>query len=168
MSYQRHFKLTDDLIVHLDQVLLKPVDPFLESRYTGFLAVSAVTVFELTVKSIFLDFADSKHVILKNFCSEFFSRINGRIGMDSITKEYLQKFGQKYLKRFKTRIDRIDREYLRSRRMSVKNSYSNLITWRNAFAHEGNLPQQATYAEVKEAYQAGKLVMDCLAGCMKR
>ena len=47
-------------------------------------------------------------------------------------------------------------------------SYSNIIIWRNTFAHEGKLNTTATYAEVIQAYQDGKEVIHSLADAMTR
>lgn len=168
MAYSDHFKLTDDLILHLDPILAAISDPFIESRYTGFLAVSGVTVLELALKNIFCDFADAKHPVLGNFCSQYFERINGRVGLKPIKDDYLAKFGSKYQKRFEDRVEKLERQHLRTAGTSIKASYGNLITWRNSFAHEGIVPANASYREVKRAYDCGKEVMHCLAGCMRR
>jgi hypothetical protein len=168
MAYSDHFKLTDDLILHLDPVLAALSDPFIESRYTGFLAVSGVTVLELALKTIFCDFADAKHPVLGNFCSQYFERINGRIGLKPIKDDYLAKFGSKYQTRFENRIEKLEKQSLRAAGASIRSSYGNLITWRNSFAHEGIVPVNASYNEVKRAYDCGKQVMHCLAGCMRR
>jgi hypothetical protein len=168
MPYSDHFRLTDDLIQHLDPILAGLNDPFIESRYTGFLAVSSVAVLELAMKTIFLDFANAKHKVLANFCGQFFERINGRIGLKTIKDDYVTKFGSKYEARFSKALEKLERQELNTNRVSVKASYGNLLTWRNAFAHEGNVSANASYAEVKRAFGCGKQVMDCLASCMRR
>lgn len=168
MAYSDHFKLTDDLIMHLDPVLAALSNPFIESRYTGFLAVSSVTVLELALKNIFCDFASVKHPVLGNFCSQYFDRINGKIGLKPIKEDYLAKFGSKYQKRFQDKIEKLERNYLRTAGASIKASYGNLITWRNSFAHEGIVPANASYLEVKRAYVCGKEIMRCLDECMRR
>ena len=168
MPYSDHFKLTDDLIQHLDPILAGLNDPFIESRYTGFLAVSSVTVLELAMKAIFSEFASAKHKVLGTFTSQYFDRINGRIGLDVIKRDYLSKFGSKYRLRFERALDRLEREHLRAAGSSIKASYGNLLTWRHEFAHEGHVPANASYAEVKRAYECGKGVMNCLAACMRR
>lgn len=168
MPYTDHFKLADDLIQHLDFTLVGLNDPFIESRYTGFLAVSSVTVLELSIKTIFQDFSDAKHKVLGVFCEKYFKRLNGRIGLDQITGDYLSRFGAKYQMRFKKRLEQIEREQLQLAGSSVKASYGNLLTWRHEFAHQGVVPTNATYLEVKRAYGYGKDVMNCLAGCMRR
>ena len=168
MPYSDHFRLTDDLIQHLDLVLTGLNDPFIESRYTGFLAVSSVTVLELAMKSVFLDFSASKHKVLANFCGEHFDQINGRIRLAHIQDDYLKRFGRKYQDRFARTLDKLERHELKTSGISIKSSYGNLITWRNEFAHQGNVPANASYDEVKRAYSCGKQVMHCLAGCMRR
>lgn len=164
--YTDHFQLNDDLIQHLDQVLVQNRDPFVERRYVGFLAVSSVTVLELCVKSIFNDFAATQHPVLSTFCATHFNRINGRIGLKPIREEYLPHFGSIYVDQFKAEVDWLDEQGLLDLRMSFKGDYSNLITWRNEFTHGGHLPTNATYRDVKRAYQSGKAIMHCLAAAL--
>lgn len=168
MPYSDYFKLADDLIAHLDPVLAALNDPFIESRYTGFLAVSSTTVLELAMKDIFYEFSAKKNKVFGNFCGAVFDRINGRIAMQTIEDEYLIKFGMKYKQRFIRAMDKIEKSTLATTGSSVRASYGNLLTWRNEFAHGGNVPRNASYAEVKRSYLCGKEVMHCLATCMKR
>src|ERR1017187_9216937 len=128
MPYTDHFKLTDDLIQHLDPILAGLNNPFIESRYTGFLAVSSVTVLELAMKTIFVDFSDAKHKVLSNFCSLYFERINGRIGLKQIRDDYLAKFGSKYQTRFHRALEKLERQELQTTGSSIKASYGNLLT----------------------------------------
>jgi hypothetical protein len=168
MSYLNHFRLADDYIAHIDTVIVTIADPFIKYRYSGFLAVTAVTVYELAIKNIFLDFAEKKHKVLKNFTSEYFYRINGKIKTSTIKEEYVSKFGEKYVKKFDAKLKKKEMEILRSEGASILTSYGNIITWRNDFAHEGIIPSTATYDEVKKAYHLGKIVINCLADAMKR
>jgi hypothetical protein len=168
MAYQDHFKIADEFIAHLDTALAPVADPFIRSRYVGLLAVSAVTVFELAVKEIFCTFGAKKHKVLGNFVNKYFERLNGQIGRDRIEKKYLAYFGDKYAKRFVALVEKAELAYLKSDQVSIKASYSNLLTWRNGFAHEGIIPAHATYEEVKKAYVFGRRLIDCLAESMKR
>jgi hypothetical protein len=168
VAYSSHYLLVDDLILHLDQVVSNTADPFLASRYTGFVAVATVTVIELCVKEIFIEFAKLKHPAFGRFVAGFFDRINGRIRIANLKKDYVGKFGDRYLERFSKRLEELDIVSLRSRGVSVKQAYENLITWRNDFAHEGRLPTNATYAEVKQGYACAKEIIGCLAGAMVR
>lgn len=168
MLYTDHFQLADDYIAHLDTVLGSISDPFVKSRHTGFLAVSAVTVYELAIKTIFCDFARGKHKVLANFTHAYFDRINGRIKIEVLRDDYIKKFGEKYILRFQKKLDFKEKEILRAHGASVRSNYSNIIIWRNEFAHAGNIPTTATYDEVKKAYHYGKHVLHCLDATMKR
>jgi hypothetical protein len=168
MAYSDHFQLADDYIQHLDTMMVSIGDPFIKSRYVGFLAVSAVTVYELAMRTIFIEFAEKKHKVLKTFTSEYFERINGRIKTKIIKEEYVSKYGDKYLRKFDKCLKKKEEEILRSESASVLTAYGNVITWRNQFAHGGVIPSTPTYEEVKKAYHLGKNVIDCLAWAMRR
>ncbi len=167
MPYTDHFRLADDYISHLDKVMDTIGDPFIKSRYSGFLAISAVTVYELALKNVFIDFANQTHHMLGVFTANFFDRINGRIRVREIKEKYIQNFGDKYLRSFADGINRCEEEILRNEGSSIISCYENIITWRNSFAHEGRLPDTCTYEEVKRAYACGKHVLHCLDGAMR-
>lgn len=168
MHYTDHFKLADDLVEQFDPVVKALHDPSIEKNYAGLLAVSAITVYELAIKTIFTEFAERKHKVLGNFAKVYFKRLYGRISLDDLRKNHIKNFGLQYLERFKKTLDLCEDEYLRSERHSVKGSYSNLVTWRNEFAHDGRVPTNATYEEVKTAYFYGKKVLVCLEKSMRR
>ena len=67
MAYTDHFQLADDVISHLNTVIGGISDPFIASRYVGFVAVASVTVYELAIKEIFIDFGERKHKVLGEF-----------------------------------------------------------------------------------------------------
>lgn len=167
MAYSLHFQLTDDIITHLDTVISGISDPFIQSRYVGFVAISSATVYELAIKDIFCDFGQTKHKVLGAFVTTYFDRINGRIKTSALKKDYISRFGEKYLKRFKRKLDEKEKEYLRNYSVSILNSYNNVIEWRNQFAHEGKIPSTVTYAEITKSYRNGKAVIDCLAETMR-
>ena len=112
MAYTDHFKLADDLISHLTPAVAGIRDPFLGSRYTGFVAVAAVTVYELAVKEVLCTFGDSKHLVLGNFTRSYFERINGRIKYKVLREEYVASFGDKYVQRFKKNVQKREKEVL--------------------------------------------------------
>ena len=168
MSYETHFQLADDYITHIDPVVSTIADPFIISRYTGFLSISAVTVYELAIKTIFIDFASRKHNVFGTFTYSHFDRINGQIMLGMLRKKHIGAFGDKYLNRFDKILKDKENEILSSDGVSIKNSYNNVIQWRHDFAHEGKAPSTATYEEVKNSYYAGKLLIECLFDAMKR
>jgi RiboL-PSP-HEPN len=168
VAYADHFKLADNLIAHLTPAVAGIADPFIASRYSGFVAVTAVTVYELAVKEILCTFGESKHAVLGNFTRKYFDRINGRIKYRVLHEEYVLSFGDKYVRRFKKNVAKREKEILIANRKSILTSYDNIITWRHLFAHEGQIPTNATYAEAVDAYETGKEVIECLASSMKR
>jgi len=167
MLYTGHFKLADDMIDHLDTVVSSTTDPFIQSRYTGFVTIAAVTVYELAVKEIFIAFASTKHKVFGAFTDAFFSRLNGRIGLEDL-KKYTAKFGSKYTKRFERILQEADNQSFEDGKNSPRAAYGNVIVWRNAFAHQGALPTTATYSEATSAYHLGKEVLHSLARAMQR
>lgn len=111
-------------------------------------------------------FASEEHEILGSFVSSYFERINGQIKLKKIREDYIPRFGQRYTDDFKAKIDKYELEYLKKSGRSIKNSYHNIIEWRNQFAHEGLIPPTATYQEAIESYFAGKEVIHCLSETM--
>lgn len=168
MAYLSHFKHADDVVTHLNGVVPAIADPLLKVKYIGFVTVAAVTVYELAIKDIFIEFAKKKHKVLGTFTESYFDRINGRIKTRVIQEEYLPRFGDKYVGQFRKKVDAAAAEHLATHRRDIRSAYSNLITWRNDFAHEGKVNTTATYSEVVLAYEDGKEIIRCLAEAMVR
>lgn len=168
MAYTDHYILADGVVAHLNSIVGGIADPFLISRYVGFVSVSAVTVYELAIKEIFIGFGERKHKVLGEFTRNYFDQINGRIKTREIKERYLVLFGEKYLKRFKANLEGAEKLSLRNTNISILTSYGNIITWRHQFAHEGQVPSTVTYSEIVQSYNAGKEVIKCLADSMQR
>ena len=167
MSYRKNFQLADDMINHLNTVIYNITDPFITSRYVGFVSVAAVTVYELAIKEIFYEFSTKKQKIFGSFVQSYFRRINGRIKTKMIRENYIPRFGDKYVRRFKRKIDEAERRIFNSQRKSIKSCYNNVIVWRNQFTHQGEIPSTPTYQEVIESYEVGKEIIRCLAETMR-
>lgn len=167
MPYSDHFRLADDMISHLDSIVVSTADTFIQSRYTGFVTVAAVTVYELAVKDILIAFAHNKHKAFGAFTEASLRRLNGRIALDDLRK-LVKKFGAKYDKRFGHLLDASDRQLLAQGGNVPRAAYGNILVWRNSFAHEGIIPSTATYPEATNAYHVGKEVLHCLARAMQR
>ena len=168
MAYHDHFKLADDLIAHLDSIVAGVSDPFISSRYVGFVAVVATTVYELAIKEIFLEFSSRKHKVFGIFASRFFERLNGRIKTSEIRGNYLPRFGDTYLRKYEKLERHAETESLRNTGSSVLSCYNNVVEWRNQFTHQGQIPTTASYHEVTRSYQCGKEVVHCLARALRR
>lgn len=168
MSYINHFKHADDVINHLNSVVPILPDPLLQAKYVGFVAIAAVTVYELAIKEIFIEFSSKKHNVFGTFAESYFERINGKIRVKIIKNDYIKRFGERYRKRFKKNLETKSKEYLQKNKRDIESSYGNLITWRNDFAHEGKIKTTATYSEVVQSYKDGKEIIHCLAQTMTR
>jgi hypothetical protein len=158
----------DDLFEDEPEEVEEPLDPLHLPRYSGFVSVAAVTVYELAIKEIFFSFADRKHKILGEVVKHQFERINGRIKYRELKEEYLPRFGEKYQAKFIKKKNALEAFHLRHDRLSVVTCYNNVVEWRNSFAHEGRLPTHVTYEEAKRSYSFGKKLIDCLATTMVR
>ena len=141
MPYSDHFQHADDVVAHLNQIVPQTAttNPLLAAKYIGFVSIAGVTVYELAIKEIFREFARKKHRTFGHFVDEHFRRINGRIRLRVIRDEYISRFGEKYSERFKKRIQRRSRDYLLAHHRDITSAYGNVITWRNQFAHEGQM-----------------------------
>lgn len=162
MPYTDHFHLVDDVSAHFDGLLVG-VDPLLKSRYAGFYAVTSAAVLELALKEIVTGFAHANNSLFGDYVASRYERINGKIGIEDCQKEHLKPFGDRFRKAFKARLLGVERYNLAKNGISVKSSYENLLTCRHTFAHEGRVPATATYEEVKQGFEAGKIVMLCLS-----
>jgi hypothetical protein len=165
--YTSRYALADDLISHLDTVV-PGLDPFLTSRYVGFLCITGVTVFELALRDILVSFATKKHRVFGGFCQDFYERLNGRVTLGDMKSMHIKRFGDKYVNRFVRFLDETETLELRATGRSMRASYGNLITWRHSFAHEGILPANASYHEAKQGIDLGKSVLDCAARALVR
>jgi hypothetical protein len=164
MPYRDHYRHADDIIQHLDTIVPGLPDPLLRAKYTGFVTVAAVTVYEMAIKEVLIDFAAREHAVFGVFAESTFGRINGRIRLDDLRK-YARRFGQSYESDFLDRLDSASDLHLRRHRRDLRSTYGNLVVWRHDFAHAGRTAS-ATYQEAVQAYQDGKIVIDCLAGAM--
>ncbi|CUW45472.1 hypothetical protein B3286c2_0589 [Brucella vulpis] len=168
MSLEERFQASDSYLEHLDAILNDVTDPMLCMRYAGFLSVTAVTVFELSFKEIIYKFADRKHRVFGNHIRSTYERLNGKISINDITNSHIKKFCDIYLRRFKKELDSIERKSLSIGGGSVRSSYGNIITWRNKFVYEGQMPPTATYEEAIKSYLLGKNVLVCLEYSLRR
>ena len=166
MPYTDKFVAADDLVAHVSLVLPSVTDLSLQAKYAGFLSVSAVTVYELAIKEIFIEFATRKHKAYGIYVEQKFERINGRIKLKDLKDEHVKSFGVKYLEKFKRNIDHKEKIALRTMRYSIQSSYGNLIVCRHNFVHEGNPTLSAN--EVIDSYNRGKQVLVALYESMQR
>src|SRR3546814_7535074 len=83
--------------------------------------------------------------------------------ISQINEDCLKRFGGAFHKRFNSLLTRVDRYYIKQKGFSIVSSYGSLITCRHEFAHQGSIPETASYNDIKNGYEAGKVVLSCLA-----
>jgi hypothetical protein len=166
MAYSDRFIAADTLVPHLSSIMGSIVDPLIQSSYAGFFSVSAITVFELAIKEIFLSFADKKHKVFGAFIEKHFSKINGRIQISDLRGSHIKPFGEKYLNRFDRHLALQEENVFKNTRISITTVYSNLILCRHKFVHTGS--PTLTLQETISNYTIGKEVIHCLNHAMQR
>ena len=166
MSYQNRFVSTDNLIAHLNPFVNTITDAAIKANYAGFLSVSAVTVYELAIKDIFIEFAQKKNNVFGNFIEKHFSSINGRIKIDDLKGQHIKPFGTKYLDKFEVKLKSREKIIFTTTRKNVRADYSNLIICRHKYVHGGS--PTLTFQEVLDSYQIGKDVIHSLYETMQR
>lgn len=167
MTYRKHFLLVDDISSHFDEAV-NSAEPFLQSRYVGFYAVASAAVLELALKEVIVDFGRHHHSLFGDYLVSRYERINGRISLEQIAAEHLKPFGKDFQQRFKKLLNRVDRLSIRRFGYSIKHSYEMLLTCRHKFAHEGGIPETTSYSDVKNGFDAGKIVMACLEKTLEK
>jgi hypothetical protein len=163
MSYTDRFQSTDELASHLSEFVPTLADEQLKLKYAGFLSANAVTVYELAIKDIFIEFAEKKNKIFGTFVENYFSRINGQINIENI-RNHTKRFGEKYSKKFDSELKNRKKILLRKYNDDIQSVYSNLITYRHQFIHENNYTM--TFNEVVKNYRTGKEIINILNNAM--
>lgn len=166
MTYQNRFVSTDNLITHLNPFVNAITDAEIKANYAGFLSVSAVTVYELALKDIFIDFAQKKNMVFGSFVEKYFSSINGRIKIADLKGQHIQQFGEKYLIKFEKKLQIREKIVFNTLRKNVRSDYSNLVICRHKYVH-GGYPT-LTFQEVLDSYNVGKEVIHSLYETMQR
>lgn len=162
------FSHSDLILSHLDGLIGSVSDDFIKSRYTGFVAVVAVTAFQNNIRGKLISFCTIKHKVFGTFSEATFEKTNARVKLEHLRGDYLNRFGERYLNRFNKRLDEVENASLANGTGSIKGSYTNLLKWRHDFVHDGTLPAYAGYEEARAAYENGKLVITTFFDCLNR
>jgi hypothetical protein len=165
-EYEGHLSwidgLTSDVLRHTPPT--SPDNDLFRADLAGLLCVSYAAAFENCIKAIFTSFASSKHRILGNVASFHFEKINSKIHWQTIGDVHAAQFGTVYRKKYFELLDDAENEFLQQNRVSLKETYSNLLKWRHAFAHEGK--KLASLEEAVAALPLSKKVIFVLDSAM--
>lgn len=163
MTYKQKFRATDELIGSMIK-LMSTLDQDTQSKFTGFFSVSAITVYELAIKEIIIDYAEHCHCDYGYFMGNHLSRLNGRIRIEDL-KKGVKNLGDRYENRFKNRLEKEKRNIYGKYEKDLCNSYNNLIQCRHSYVHAGNI--NLTFRECIDDYMIGKHVIKCLYLALK-
>ena len=167
MAYANRFTAADNLITQLSPIIAAVADPNVLVSYAGFLSVSAITVYEMAIKDVFIDFSVKKNTVFGLFIEKHLSRLNGRIMLGELRGTHIKPFGEKYLKRFDVEFQRRETASLAGApSVSLTSQYNNLILCRHQFVHNGS--PTLTVNEVISCYNQGKEIIHCLDFAMRR
>lgn len=162
MCYSDLFEISDTYIQHSESAVAHIADPIIISRYTGFAATNAVTMYELAIKRLLIRYCSLQHPLLGNVAENIFAKVNGKIKIEDIKKNFLSKIDHNLSLTFEAKIAEWEPIILVSSGKSIRNSYNNIIQWRHDFVHNGHPPAHATLRETIESYYAGKCIIECL------
>lgn len=168
MPTEDHFRKADEYLTHVQAAISTVKDGFIQSRYLGFVIVSSVTVYEISIKEIISSFANRKHKVFGQFVDGKFERLNARIQIQDLLGDFVENFGDVYAKRFRKLLDDQEKAILLKQRASMKGAYKNLIKWRHDFVHTGAAPPTTNFGEVHQSYELGKDVVRCLERALIR
>lgn len=163
MAYSDKFNDVDVLITGLSPIIPQ-LSSDLQSKIVGFLAVNAVTAFELAVKEILIDYANSRHSDFGYFITEYLHRLNGKIAIPDLKNE-IKKYGTQYPIAFETELQAKEREVRKNNNDEMRPCYQNLLTCRHSFVHSSRIT--LTISECIYNYKIGKNVIEALYNTMK-
>ena len=157
------FADSDDIIKTL-QKLLNGASAGDKAKFVGFVSVCAVTKYELGIKKIINGYADSKHVEFGIFVSKYLSRLNGRINLGDLRGLLKDYFDAQCIKKFDIELEKIEKNILQKKKLSVGASYKNLILCRHNYVHSDILT--LSFQESIQDYNLGKYVIKALSRAM--
>lgn len=163
MAYTDKFKPADDLFATFTGTIGIYTDDF-KSKITGFLAVSAVTCYELAIKEILIDFAASRHSEFGNFMTNHLKRINGNIQIDNL-KELIKNFESHYSSDYENQLKSCEASLPTNQKYAMRTNYKTLILCRHSFIHANNVT--LSFQECKDYYFLGKNVIKALSDTLK-
>jgi hypothetical protein len=102
----------------------------------GLLVVSIAAAYEDCVKRTLVEHAAVRHMDFEEFSERNFSTLSSRIRIDDLRK-YARLFGGKTDSRFKENLHRKKDPISKRTGVNIETRYSQLLRWRNAYAHGG-------------------------------
>lgn len=165
-EYEPHLlwveRLTANVLAHAPPP--GPANEPFRADLAGLLSTSYVAAFESCTKAIFTKFASTKHRLLGNVAGFHFAQINSKIHFNTLADQYAGQFGGPYRTKFLELLNAEEASVLASDRVSLRDTWANLLKWRHAFAHEG--VKLTTLEEVTVAYPIARRLVIVLDNAM--
>lgn len=133
-----HFKRIDQLVGEMQQFVPDGAPGVAEFRadLAGLLVVSIAAAYESCVKDTLVTFAGGHHAAFGNYTLKNYQKLNSRISISDLHR-YAAIFddavGDRFKKILSRRKERIDSRIGKN----IEASYSQILSWRHAFAHAG-------------------------------
>jgi len=104
--------------------------------------------------------------VFGSFVKTTYSRLNGRIKYQEIKDNMVKAYGDKYLRRFVTKMEAKTRFVFMTEHVDLVQTYDTLVLGRHTFVHSGNLTM--TLPEAIRYYSIGKKLVEVLDETMRR
>src|SRR3546814_5566547 len=115
------------------------------------------------------DLAERTHPTFSSYFASRHEQVNGRVKISQINEDCLKRFGGAFHKRFNSLLTRVDRYYIKQKGFSIVSSYGSLITCRHEFAHQGSIPETASYRSEEHTSELQSLMRISYAvSCLKK
>ncbi len=134
----------------------KPIVTDFRSDLAGLLVVMTCATYETCIKNILYSYAGRHSPFFKIYAENKYEKINSKIEIDDL-KAYAKTFHPDLGNEFKENLNRKSKKYLLSANVDIKQSYSQLLRWRHAFAHTG--ARVTTVEEVLKHHAYAKRVL---------
>lgn len=164
-GYLSYIPLAEELTTKITEVVPGPgpSNDLLRLHLSGLLILNYAATIENCIKICVRDFALRQHPVVSAMVDHHYSKLNSKITFDDIKDNVLKPLGSKYVNAFKDRLNKEEDYYMRRYRTSMKGTYSNLITWRHAYAHQGSfINSKSSPASFEEVASSLRVVRDVI------
>jgi hypothetical protein len=153
-----HFNRIEQLVAEMRQFVPSDVVGAAQFRadLAGLLVVSMAASYENCVRETLVTFAGGHHAAFGTFTSNNYKRLNSRISISDLY-QYAGIFDDGVRERFKTLLGQRKRKIDARIGKNIESSYSQILSWRNDFAHSG--VRNTTIEEAMVTHRLAKRVL---------
>jgi|LNAP01.1.fsa_nt_gb hypothetical protein len=152
-QFKKINRLSFDIKTHLPSEKNGLID--FRADLAGLLVVAIASSYENCVKDILIRHATSRHESFGEFALRHYDRLNSKITLDDLNR-YCKLFHGDADK-FKMDLNKRNGRVLNRARVDIKQSYTQILSWRHDFAHAGH--RNTTVEEAFKTHLAAKRVL---------